>query len=131
MIYYLVFGVLIATFVMAKFFKQKKNKIYDKQSVQSFSSQQKIYDKKGAGDKTLSEDEKIQLSWQFLYDITDFVLKKFSKTDLDSLHQIGKELLKFGMSYQHVVEYNIPNKKHNVQNIVEEKNMGSTKQASM
>jgi hypothetical protein len=116
---------------MVKFFKQQKNKINDNQPVQNFSAQQKIYDKKGASDKSLSEDEKMELSWQFLYDITDFVLKKFSKTDLDSLHQIGKELLKFGMSYQHVVEYNISNKKNNVQNIAEEKNIGSNKQASI
>ena len=133
MIYYLFFAFLIFMFVMVKIFKQQKskNKINDNQSIQNFSSQQQLYEKKGEGDKSLSEDEKIELSWKFLYDITDFVLKKFSKPDLDSLRDIGKELLKFGMSYQHVVESGTSHKKNNVQAIVEEKNAGSKNQASL
>jgi hypothetical protein len=53
---------------------------------------------------------KLELSWQFLYDITSIVLKKFSQEDRLMIIQIGKTLLINGMRYQHVIEYGILNK---------------------
>ena len=50
---------------------------------------------------------KLELSWQFLYDITDIVLKRFSSQDREETSRIGKVLFRAGMRYNHVVEYGI------------------------
>jgi hypothetical protein len=50
---------------------------------------------------------KLELSWQFLYDITDIVLKRFSSEDREAINQVGRILFKAGMRYNHVVDYGI------------------------
>lgn len=68
---------------------------------------QNLYDEKYKNPNPLTKDEKIELSWQFLYDITDIVLNKFSKEDKDLIHEMGHKLVKNGGGYEHVVEYGL------------------------
>jgi tRNA G37 N-methylase Trm5 len=51
----------------------------------------------------LTKEEKEELSWKFLYDITDIVLNKFTEEDQKTLLDLGKALLKYKMQYEHVV----------------------------
>jgi hypothetical protein len=55
----------------------------------------------------LNVKDKLELSWQFLYEITDIVLKKFNSQDKNMVHTLGKQLFKSGMQYEHVVDYGI------------------------
>ncbi len=55
-------------------------------------------------DKKLSLKEKIELSWQFLYEITETVLNKFSQSDKDQVKEAGETLVQNGAKYQHVVD---------------------------
>jgi hypothetical protein len=57
--------------------------------------------------KNLTLSEKIELSWKFLYEITEKVLNSFSKEDIDELQQVGSTLLIHGVKYEHVVEYGL------------------------
>lgn len=75
-------------------------------------SAQSSYDKSHKNDeKRLTLKERLELSWQFLYDITDIVLSKFSTADQDAALNIGKVLLENGGHYEHVIDYGI---KHNL-----------------
>ena len=53
---------------------------------------------------SLTNEEKVELSWQFLYKITDIVLKTFSKEDKLELEQVGRILVNNNMNYQHIVD---------------------------
>jgi hypothetical protein len=65
---------------------------------------QNFYDqKKYGGKKKLTIQEKLELSWQFLFDITEIVLNKFSIEDQNRVKQLGTILLTHGMKYEHVV----------------------------
>lgn len=65
------------------------------------------YEKEGLPKNRLTKDEKLELSWQFLYDITDTVLNKFSKEDREEVHKIGHKMLDVGAGYEHVIEYGL------------------------
>jgi Tfp pilus assembly protein PilO len=56
---------------------------------------------------SLNIKDKLELSWQFLYEITDIILKKFSTEDKNMVHELGDRLFKAGMHYEHVVDYGI------------------------
>ena len=45
----------------------------------------------------------LDLSWKFLYDITEIVLYKFSATARRNVHECGKTLADNGMKYNHQV----------------------------
>jgi hypothetical protein len=124
---------LIILALLLLYFKfNKKPASINSNQTSSFLSHQELYDAKRKNERTLSDDEKIELSWQFLYDITDYVLKKFSKEDLNLVHKIGGNLIKFGMSYQHVVEYGIFSyKKNQVKTITEDKEIKEKRQTSL
>ena len=74
-------------------------------------SAQKNYDENRGGEKPLTLKERLELSWQFLYDITDIVLSKFSQADQETALGLGKTLLENGGHYEHVIDYGI---KHNL-----------------
>ena len=56
---------------------------------------------------SLSVSEKLELSWKFLYEITEIVLQNFNPQDRDSVHDIGKQLHQQGMRYEHVIDLGI------------------------
>ena len=76
-------------------------------SLQDASAQAFYNKKKNNEEKKFSIKERLELSWKFLYDITEIVLNKFSKDDREMVHQMGKTLAKTGMRYEHVVELGI------------------------
>ena len=55
-------------------------------------------------EKKLTLEEKIELSWQFLVNIKNQVLQKFSKSDQEKVARAGTILIENGMKYQHDVE---------------------------
>lgn len=55
----------------------------------------------------LTQDEKLELSWQFLYDITDVVLNKFSEEDRGVVHELGHQIINQGGGYEHIIDYGI------------------------
>jgi len=69
----------------------------------------------------LALNEKIELSWQFLYEITEIVLGKFSSEDRDSVHDIGMQLYESGMRYEHVIDFGIRQEKSFVKSKEQEK----------
>ena len=79
----------------------------------------------------LSEEQRIELSWRFLYEITDYVLNKFSKEDIKAVTEIGRKLIKFGMSYQHVIEYGIISQDKSKAKVIEERESTAPKQTSI
>lgn len=54
----------------------------------------------------ISAKELLELSWKFLYDLTEAVLNKFSVRDQQSIMQHGRVMVEHGMKYQHVVDSN-------------------------
>lgn len=52
----------------------------------------------------LTAQELLELSWKFLYDITEKVLYKFSDPDRKSVHECGKVMFQYGGKYNHVVD---------------------------
>ena len=58
-------------------------------------------------EQSLTMQERIELSWQFLIDIKNQVLSKFSGPDQQKVHQAGKKMAEHGMRYQHDIEMGI------------------------
>ncbi len=56
--------------------------------------------------QSLSVKELLELSWKFLYDITETVLNKFSVRDQQESLKQGRVMVEHGMKYQHVVDSN-------------------------
>ena len=52
----------------------------------------------------LSVKEKLEMSWKFLYDLTEIVVQKFSEEDKQKIIETGGRLFKLGMRYEHVVD---------------------------
>lgn len=102
-------GVIILVFTFMVYKKYGPKKKLDRKI---FEADQDAYDqKKGekSQDKTLSMtlQEKIELSWQFLYDITDIVMSKFTNKEREEVHRIGEKLVASGVNYNHVVDLGI------------------------
>lgn len=57
--------------------------------------------------KKLTVQERLELSWKFLYEITEIIINKFSKEDIEAVNRIGASLLECGMRYEHVVDLGI------------------------
>ena len=83
--------------------KVKKIVVVDPEAQKLYNIQKKKTDE----EKTLTMQEKIELSWQFLINIKDQVLKKFSKPDLEKVQKAGIILAEHGMKYQHDIELEI------------------------
>ena len=80
-------------------------------------------------EKKLSLKERIDLSWQFLYDISEIVLNKFSMADRQAVKDVGQKLHNAGMKYEHVVEFGIrpEARKTPVIDMEQEKNQGQSR----
>ncbi len=58
-------------------------------------------------EKKLTLKERVELSWKFLYEITELIVNKFSKEDVELIDRLGRILLNNGMRYEHVVNLGI------------------------
>lgn len=67
----------------------------------------------------LSLKQLTEMSWQFLYDITKTILKRFSREDQEEVMKIGSKLHEMGVKYEHQITNNIIYQPH--QNIAVEK----------
>ncbi|KJV77620.1 DUF2660 domain-containing protein [Orientia tsutsugamushi] len=67
----------------------------------------------------LSLKQLTEMSWQFLYDITKTILKRFSREDQEEVMKIGSKLHEMGVKYEHQITNNIIYQSH--QNIAVEK----------
>ena len=76
------------------------------------------------GNKKLTLQEKIELSWKFLYDITEVILNKFSKEDVIQVNKCGQVLLEHGVRYEHIVDLAIPQVKSYTQTVEQEQSKG-------
>lgn len=80
--------------------------VVDPEAQQLYATQKHKTDE----EKTLTMQEKIELSWQFVVNprkIKNQVLEKFSKTDQEKVVRAGTILLENGMKYQHDVELEV------------------------
>ena len=55
----------------------------------------------------MSAKERLEVSWKFLYEITETVINKFSNQDKQELIDNGSTLFNAGMRYEHVIDYAI------------------------
>jgi hypothetical protein len=78
--------------------------------------------------KTLSAKELLELSWAFLYDLTEVVLNKFSSTDQNKVMECGRTMVKNGMKYQHIIEDDPALIESYVKKIEEQKKVGYQEQ---
>lgn len=70
---------------------------------------QKLYDAK-RDEKlppSIGLQNKITLSWEFIYNITEKILKLFTPEDRKQVQDAGKVLLDFGTKYEHIPKYSI------------------------
>ncbi|QQV74765.1 hypothetical protein H6P87_00305 [Rickettsia tillamookensis] len=74
--------------------------------------------------KKLTLQERIELSWKFLYDITEVILNKFSKEDVIQVNKCGQVLFENGVRYEHVVDLAIPQVKSHTQAVEQEQSKG-------
>lgn len=98
--------VLVLMYIKLKKEKEptlKKVVVIDPEAQQLYATQKHKTDE----EKTLTMQEKIELSWQFVVNIKNQVLEKFSKTDQEKVVRAGTILLEHGMKYQHDVELEI------------------------
>ncbi|MGX6959794.1 MAG: DUF2660 domain-containing protein [Rickettsia endosymbiont of Pentastiridius leporinus] len=79
---------------------------------------------KNKDNKKLTLQERIELSWKFLYDITAIILNKFSKEDIILVNKCGRVLLDNGARYEHVVDLAIPQVKSHTQSLEQEQTKG-------
>lgn len=74
--------------------------------------------------KNLTLQERIELSWKFLYNITEVILNKFSKEDVIQVNKCGQVLFENGVRYEHVVDLAIPQVKSHTQAVEQEQSKG-------
>lgn len=58
-------------------------------------------------EKKLTLEERIEMSWQFLTNITEMVMNRFSASDKQQVHEAGLAMQKNGMEYLHDVDMEI------------------------
>ncbi|WP_341763510.1 DUF2660 domain-containing protein [Candidatus Tisiphia endosymbiont of Beris chalybata] len=103
---------VIAIFIYF-FYKLRKSTAVSENGQENYPTNTIVYNRE-VYIKKLSLQERIELSWKFLYEITELIVTKFSTEDKNALNIEGHRLLTNGMKYEHVSELGI---KHNVANI--------------
>lgn len=102
-------GAAIAVFGIAFWFFYKRKKTGSgggdaKYEQKDDPDAQARYDeKRDKGVPRLTAKQMLDLSWKFLYDITEIVLYKFSARARKDVHECGKTLAENGMRYNHEV----------------------------
>lgn len=96
----------IVAFFLYRRIKGGSSKNNASSGVDNTVSQESYEAKKHPKDEeiSLTLEEKIELSWQFLTNITEQILNKFSKEDRSVVHDAGEKMNRHGMSYQHDVK---------------------------
>ena len=127
-----IIGIICAVGLIVYYIVINRKGLYKKidSSTSKFDDEQKLYQEHQTPAKYLSADEKLELSWQFIYKIAEQVYENFSKQDRDSVHHIGKTLTQGGMRYIHVIDNTLRSNK-DVSKTIKEQDVGkSQKQKS-
>lgn len=90
------------------FFKYSKSRLIKPSAIKDPQAQA-IYNKSKnkKEEQKLSLKERLELSWKFLYEITETVINKFSPEDRVLVNKLGNSLIKHGMKYEHVIDLGI------------------------
>jgi hypothetical protein len=102
---FLLLVVSVIAFILIKRMRSSGSKKNVHLSVADQHSQE-LYDQarhKEDEDKSLTLQEKIELSWAFLTNITEQVMNRFSAQDQKKVEDVGQTLTKNGAKYQHNV----------------------------
>lgn len=114
---------ILIIFLIYRVTSSKKNTVIsDKNNLDD--SQNFALNSKNQDNKKLTLQEKIELSWKFLYDITEIILNKFSKDDIITVNKCGRILFDNGGRYEHIVDLAIPPVKSHTQSAEQEQNKG-------
>ncbi|XVN41611.1 MAG: DUF2660 domain-containing protein [Rickettsia endosymbiont of Argas persicus] len=105
---------VLIIFLTFKVVLRKKNVTTSKESN---SEETFALNNKNQDNKKLTLQERIELSWKFLYDITEVILNKFSKEDIILVNKCGRVLLENGARYEHIVDLAVPRTKSHTQSI--------------
>ena len=76
----------------------------------------------------LTMQEMVELSWKFLYEITELIANKFSKEDKELVNTLGHVLLDKGVKYEHVVDLAVQTKVASKAQNVEQQSYGQSQQ---
>ncbi len=79
--------------------------------------------------KKLTIQERVELSWKFLYEITDIIINRFSKADVNVVTKCGKILLDNGGKYEHVLDLAINQLKSRTQSVEQQQTQSKGQQA--
>ena len=115
----IVLGVIGTVLLIFFFKKRKQNLIASKSNDKALDSEQVGYlaKKNGSKEEELTIKQKLELSWNFLYEIAEIVLNKFSPEDKAEIQELGKDLAKAGMKYQHIIDLALNRKESRVESL--------------
>lgn len=81
--------------------------------------------------QSLSLEDKIKLSWQFLVNLKKQVVEKFSQSDKEKLTKASQVLVQNGMNYQHDVDLEVKLSLLKVQSVGKSKKQEQSQSISM
>ncbi|WP_375358872.1 DUF2660 domain-containing protein [Candidatus Tisiphia endosymbiont of Neophilaenus lineatus] len=102
----LIIAVVGLFLVFVTFFIYKKSKKTSVRTLVDDPNNAEPFNKEN-NKKNLSLNDRVELSWKFLYAITELIISKFSKKDVELVNKLGHILLDNGMRYEHVVDLGI------------------------
>lgn len=103
-------AILVVIFFLKRFFKTDDDKKLPYRKIGDEDAQ-KEYEEFYEPKALFTKSEKMELSWEFLYEITEHVMNKLPQKDLELIHKLGHQMLESGAGYDHVVEYGIKKEK--------------------
>lgn len=107
--YLLIIGAIAIILIGLYIYKRKSHRAgFHRVKTQNRDAQM-AYMKGKPSDKSesLSLEERIERSWEFLTIITTKIIEKFSRDDIDSLRLASQKLQKHGMVYYHDVNLEV------------------------
>ena len=99
-----VLAIIAVLFLKNSFFGEKTGNVnYLKKG--DAQAQVSYDEEKNPKKPSFSAKELLEMSWKFLYDITEIILYKFTARAKKEVHQCGRELVNSGAKYQHTIDY--------------------------
>jgi len=98
---------LILILIYKHFSVKKVIKPTEVSNIDNLPSTTSFYSKPKKDDKKLTLKERLELSWKFLYEITEIIVNKFSREESDLVVKMGHTLIANGMRYEHIIDLGI------------------------
>lgn len=99
--------ILILFLIYKNFAAKKTNQPLAVSNIDNLPSPASFYSKPKDNDQKMTLKERLELSWKFLYEITEIIVNKFTREDSDLIVQMGHKLIDNGMRYEHVIDLGI------------------------